>query len=152
MPQITHVKKAQQRYAQVPVLNDDGTPKESPVFRKDGSPKLTKQGRPITMRVTVADKSQPLPPHTCGACGQPIEVGTAYKHVSIKSGPYGGRTLYRHEGCPTWRPSELTTSKMAGVYAAQEMAEDQIDGCETVDDLQALAADVASQVRDVAEE
>ena len=34
MARITHVKKAQQRYKTVPVMNDDGTQKQVPVMTR----------------------------------------------------------------------------------------------------------------------
>jgi|KBSMisStaDraftv2_1062788.scaffolds.fasta_scaffold44499_6 DNA-directed RNA polymerase subunit M/transcription elongation factor TFIIS len=152
MARINTVKSAQQRYRTVPVLDEAGQPKSTPVLRKDGTPKTTKTGRAITRRVTVADKTQPLPNHTCGKCGVEIEVGHPYRWVQIKSGPYGGRTMYRCMSCPSWRQSELTSSKMAGIYAAQEHLSDIIDSLETVDDLTDAAQTFADAVREVGEE
>jgi hypothetical protein len=153
MARINYVKKAQQRYRMVPVLNEDGTQKVVPVISKrTGEQKANKHGRPTVQRITVADTNQPLPMPTCGKCGITIEVGHAYKWVKVKSGPFGGRTMYRCQACPTWRESELTSSKMAGVYAAQEHLGDSISGCESVDDLSVLADDVARMIREVSEE
>lgn len=152
MARINHVKKAQVRYESKPVLNDDGTPKVTPVLRKDGTPKKTKKGKEIVMRVTVDDKTKPKPNLRCGACGKDIEPGTPYKWVKTKSGPYGGSKMNRHEGCPTWKPSELTSSKMAGVYAAQEECDEQIGSCEDVSSLEELRDSIAEQIRGVAEE
>ena len=152
MARITTVKSAQQRYRTVPVLDEAGKPKVSPVLRKDGTPKTTKHGTPITRRVTVADKNQPLPNHTCDKCGTEITVGSSYRWVQIKSGPYGGRTLIRCSVCPSWRQSELTSSKMSGIYAAQEHLSDVIDSLETVDDLTDAAQTFADAVREVGEE
>lgn len=152
MARIMHVKKAQQRYKTVPVLNEDGTPKSTPVLRKDGTPKRTKKGKEIVMRVTINDKTQPLPNLRCGACGKDIEPGQPYKWVKTKSGPYGGAKMNRHEGCPTWKPSELTSSKMSGIYAAQEECDEQVGSCESIEDLESLRDSLAEQIRGVAEE
>lgn len=159
MARVTRVKAAQQRYKMIPKTDPvSGEQVVVPVLTKrvddDGNriPKTTKHGKEVTRRVTVADRDQPLPMPTCGKCGTTIEVGAPYKHVTTKSGPYGGRTLYRCDACPTWRQSELSSSKMAGVYAAQEQAADQIADCDNEDALQELASDLASQIREVADE
>lgn len=148
MARIKYVAKAQQRYETVPVLDPDTG--EQKVITVN---KVTKRGRQVTRSLTVSDKSKPLPPYDCGFCHKPIEVGTPYKHVSIKSGPYGGHTLRRHQGCPSWKQSELTTSKMAGIYAAQESWQEFIDtDFDNEDDVRSALEDVASQIREVAEE
>lgn len=153
MARVNYVKKAQQRFKTVPVLDDGGLPQMTPVMdKRTGTQKTDKRGKPVFMRVTVADKDQPLPNHTCGKCGVEIRVGDSYKHVTVKSGPYGGRTMYRCHACPSWRQSELTTSKMAGVYAAQEHLDDTIDNVDTADDLRGLASDVAEMIREVSNE
>ena len=133
MARITHVKKAAQRYEMVPVLDDEGNPVRTPVMKGD-TQKTTKAGRPVFMTKTVADKTKPLPPLTCEACQKPIEVGTPYKWVKPKSGPYGGRKRNRHEACPGWRPSDLTGSPaLSTLYAAQEAAQDAISDWDEVD-------------------
>lgn len=121
MARITYVKKAQQRFATVPVIDPKtGKQKQTPVMttkevrQEDGTyakvqvQKTTKRGLPVFMKVTEADKSQPLPNRTCGKCGREIEVGQPCKHISPKSGPYGGRTLFRCDGCPNWHVWEQT--------------------------------------------
>ncbi len=152
MARIHHVKKAQQRYRTVPVLDEAGQPKVTTVLRKDGTPKTTKRGREVTRRVTVADKSQPLPNLTCGKCGVEIKPGDPYKWVKTKSGPYGGSTKYRCSTCPSWRPSELSSSKMAGIYAAQEHLADVLFNAEDESELADLATEFAEAVKEVAEE
>lgn len=153
MARVTHVKKAQQRYATKPVLDEDGNQKVVAVLRKDGTPKTTKHGREITRRVTVADKARPLANLKCEKCGKEIAVGDPYKHISPKSGPYGGRQRNRCEACPMWRPSETTGSAaLAEVYGAQEAASDAIsewDG--NTDDLRSILDDAAEGLRSGAE-
>ena len=51
-----------------------------------------------------------------------------------------------------FRQSELTTSKMSEVYAAQEDASDEIPEATCVEDLRAIAANYAERVREVAQE
>jgi hypothetical protein len=153
MARVTYVKKAQQRYRTVPVIDPEtGEQATTPVLRKDGTPKTTKAGRPIVQRRTVADKAQPLPMPRCGKCGAEIAVGAPYKHVSPKSGPYGGRTLYRCGTCPSWRPSELTSSSIkASVYAAQEQYEDA-GPFDSIDAIKDALSGVADGYREAAEQ
>jgi hypothetical protein len=150
MAKINYVKQAQQRYTMVPVLNEDGTPKQTPVM-KNGLQRKTKHGRPVFRAVTVEDRTRPLPNRKCEKCSAEITVGSPYKWVKVKR-TYGGVTHVRCMSCPTWKPSELSTSKMAGVYAAQENLDDAIGSAETLDDLQTLAQDTAEAIREVAQE
>lgn len=152
MARTTFVKKAQQRYATVPVLNEDGTPKRTPVMRKDGTQKTTKHGRPVFLTVTVADKTKPLPMPTCGKCGKTIEVGQPYKHISPKSGPYGGRTLYRCADCPNWNVWEYSYSLSARTAQIAHDFWGEIDNAETEDDVTGALENAAQAVRDLAEE
>jgi len=59
----------------------------------------------------------------CESCRKPIEVGQPYKAVKKRYGP----RRVRHEACPTWKPSELSGSKMAEVMAVQEAYEPPYD-------------------------
>jgi DNA-directed RNA polymerase subunit M/transcription elongation factor TFIIS len=152
MARIHTVQKAQARYERVPKLDAHGNPVVTPVLRKDGTQKTTKTGKPVVVNVTVDDKTKPKPNRTCGKCGKEIEPGMPYRWVQPKSGPYGGTKRYRCMECPTWRESELTTSKMAGVYAAQEQVDDELYTCEEMGDLESLRDDVADQVEAVADE
>ena len=59
--------------------------------------------------------------YDCGKCGKPIELGTSFYIVSLKTSPYSSHTMRRHVECGTFKPSELTGSPhRAAVYAAQE--------------------------------
>lgn len=152
MARITHVKRARQRYETVPVLDDQGEQVIIPVTNKDGSPKTDKHGRQITIRKTTEDLTKPLPPRTCEHCGEPIEVGTPYKHVTPRSGPYGGQQRNRHETCPTWQIWELSNSWSA--RAAQ--AVDGFDGAYFTDEATGPddidTSEVADAIRELAEE
>jgi len=156
MARITHVKRTQQRYKTVPVIDPEtGEPKRTPVMRKDGTQKKTRDkpgrpGRPVFMTVTVADKTQPLPLYTCDACREPIEIGTPMKHISPKSGPYGGRKLTRHESCPTWRIWEYSSSWSARI--AQAVDGFDIETAESTDDVQSALDDVAAAIKELADE
>ena len=163
MARVTHVKKAQQRYQTVPVLDENGEPKRTPVMRTRKvwnelkeeyevvtEQKKTKAGRPVFMTVTKEDRTQPKPLYRCDSCGKDIEVGTPYKHMSPKSGPYGGRKLTRHEDCPTWQIWEYSSSWSARI--AQATADFSIEDAETPEDVQSALDDVASAIRELAEE
>ncbi len=152
MARVHYVKKAQARYERVPLLDDQGQPVLTPVMRRDGTQKTTRKGKPVFVRPTVNDLSRPKPNLECGKCGVEIAPGDPYKWVQPKSSVYGGSKRYRCTACPTWRPSELTSSKMAGVYAAQEQCDDQVYGCEDVDALEALRDDLADQIEQVGDE
>ena len=137
MPRIHHVKSARRRYKMVPKLDANGDPVRTPVLRRDGTQKATRKGKPVFRTATVQDRSQPLDPERCGKCGTTIEPGDPYKWTEIKM-QYGGRRLVRCSTCPTWRPSELSTSKMAGIYAAQEavreVAEEYRESAQAIED------------------
>lgn len=156
MARITYVKKAQQRYEQKPVIDPaTGEQKRTPVISKrTGEQKVSKRG-PQFLRVTEDDKSKPLPLFTCGYCSKPIEIGTPYKHISPKSGPYGGATLRRHAECPTWnvwdyssslsaRTAQISHEGMVAVTAAIEAREPS--------DVEAALSQIADEIRSLAEE
>jgi hypothetical protein len=103
-------------------------------------------------RVTSVAKAQKSP-GKCGKCGKEIKAGEQYKWWAFR---YGGKHV-RCATCPMPRPSELTQSKMSGVYAAQENAQDAIyafrDGShDTADDLTSALESAAEDIRSVAEE
>lgn len=161
MARVTYVKRAQQRYETKPVIDPaTGKQKVVPVLRKDGSPKMTKSkagrpGRPVVMRVTEADKSRPKPNYHCEKCGTEITVGSPYKWIKPKSGPYGGRMRVRCMTCPNWRPSETTSSAALSVlYGAQEAADDALgdwDANDGADALREILTNLAEGVREAAE-
>lgn len=160
MPRVTHVKKAQQRYHTVPVLDENGQPKTTPVMR-NGQQRTTKRGKPIVMRVTVEDRTRPKPMPKCDASpcrvaadrdgDRTIRVGDAYKHISPKSGPYGGRTLYRHGACPTWQVWEYSSSTSARLAQLDFEARAELDE-DDADSVRAALETAASLARDLASE
>jgi hypothetical protein len=159
MARTTHVKKAQQRYETVVVLDDEGNPKRTPVMKsvKDYDTgevkqvqKTTKKGKPVFMTVTVADKSKPKPPETCTACHQPIEIGTPYKHITPKSGPYGGRRMARHEGCPGWQVWDYSSSLSAQLARISYDFNGAIDSAEGPDDVQSALDDAGASIEEIA--
>lgn len=155
MARVTFVKKAQQRYETVPVLDADGNQVQVPVLRKDGTPKMTRSkpnrpGRPILMKLTRSDKSNPKPLLCCDFCKKDIEIGTPYKHITPKSGPYGGRQRNRHHACPNWNVWEYSSSLSARI--AQIIDGFDISGCDSPDEVTEMLSGVADEVRNLGEE
>lgn len=152
MPTITHVAKAQQRYETKPVLNEDGEQIMTAVFDKNKIAKVTKSGRQVFMARTERDLTKPLPNHVCTACGKEILPGTPYKHMSPKSGPYGGRFLARHESCPDWQVWEYSNSLSARISQAIHDWETAAENVSDVSDAESARDDFAAAIRELAEE
>lgn len=155
MPRITRVKKAQQRFRMVPVIKD-GAPVTVPVTKRDGSPKLKKNGTAITRRLTVADPTQPLPNRTCGKCHQEIKVGDPYLWWANRSpGMRGGMKRYRCAK-PECYPKPWETEgnpKRAALMQAEAEAEQALSAeFSDAADLESIMSDFASTVRDIAQE
>lgn len=101
-------------------------------------------------RVTTVQKS--MKAQVCGRCHTELPKGSAYRHATPG---FRGTKLIRCLGPDCrFRQSELTTSKMAEVYAAQEDAFDNIDTWDGVDtdELESILQDAADRARDVAQE
>ena len=165
MARTTHVRKAQQRYETVVVLDDEGNPVRTPVMKTvrvhsdaTASPeirqvqKTTKKGKPVFMTKTVADKTKPLPPETCTACQKTIEVGTPYKWIQPKSGPYGGRRMARHEGCPSWQVWDYSSSLSAQLARISHDFNEAVDSAESPDDVQSALDEAAASVEEIVEQ
>jgi hypothetical protein len=151
MASVTHVKRAQQRYEMVPVIDPEtGEQKVTVVTEYDGTPKLTKRGDRITMRHTVADKTKPLPNEICDKCGVEIKPGDGYKWIQPKSGPFGGRRMVRCATCPAWHRWEYSSSLDARI---EELV---YNACaskfDSVDDVEQILNDAAEAVRELASE
>lgn len=86
---------------------------------------------------------------TCGRCGTEIKAGDAYVWIKFRHG--GKRTRCADPKC-RFRASDLTQSKMASVYAAQESIEDNLGDCETIEDVKNLCEEVTTTIREVGEE
>lgn len=151
MARTTYVKRAQQRYATVPVTNEDGTPKRVPVMRKDGTQKTTKRGQLVFMTVTRQDKSQPLPNRKCEKCGAEIEPGQPYKYIDIRT-TYGGYTRYRCGTCPAWQRWEVSNSLSAQLERVSNDFSAAINGVEDPEDVRTALAEAAEAVREIAQE
>jgi hypothetical protein len=99
-------------------------------------------------RVKTKTKSARGKAYTCCKCGQAITAGEQYHSWSFR---YGG-TYRQHaaHGRPT--RGQLTQSKLAAVYDAQDAASETIAGASDADDIAQALRDVAEQAREVAEE
>lgn len=152
MPRVTHVKRAQQRYHTKPVIDPEtGAQKRTPMMRRDGTQKMSKRG-PVFLRLTERDLSRPKPLLTCDHCHKDIEIGTPYKWIAPKSGPYGGRKLNRHAGCPTWNPWEYSNSLDARISQIQSAFAEKFAQVEDPEALNDALSNAAEMARELAEE
>lgn len=115
-----------------------------------------------TTTVKKAQKDQ----GKCEKCGCEIKAGDGYKWVAPRAGKFArGVKRKRCLSCPQWTPSELTSSKMAAIMAAQETfdLDEPAFAAATVEELtteaeqwkeeaDSLCSDFAETVRGVAEE
>jgi hypothetical protein len=152
MPTITRVKAAQQRYETVPVLDAQGEPVRIALTNQDGSPKTDKRGNQVFITRTVPDKTKPKPAEDCDKCAKTIEVGSPYKHMSPKSGPYGGRRLVRCEACPDWQVWEYSSSLSARLSEISYYFWENLAEVTNADDVTDALANAAQAVTDIAEE
>lgn len=154
MARVTFVKSTQRRYEMVAVIDDStGQPKRTPVMNRDGVQKTDKRGNKVFMRVTVADKTKPLPDLQCESCGETIPVGAPHKHVTPKSGPYGGRKRVRCATCPTWQVWDLSNSLSAQLARISHEAQEEFNaGVDSADDVQSILNTAAESIREIAEQ
>lgn len=91
----------------------------------------------------------------CESCGKPIPAGTPYKWVKPRPHPGAvGHKRKRHQTCPDWRSSELTSSPaLSELYGAQESASDALAQWdrEDKDALVGILNDLAEGVRSAGE-
>lgn len=102
-------------------------------------------------RVNSAMKNRAGKKIKCGRCGKEIKPGDKYFYFTFR---YGGKHIRCAEHYP--RPSELTQSKMSGVYAAVEGVEDTIAevraGKSNIEDLAGALESAADDVDSVKDE
>lgn len=151
MARVTHVKAAQQRFQTVPVIDPiTGEQKRTPVMQ-NGVQKQSKRG-PVFLSVSEPDLTKPLPNYTCDGCGKEILVGQPYKHVTPKSGPYGGRKRTRCGTCPAWQVWELSQSLSARTAEIMHNAHEAFGEPETTEAVTEVLSNVADEIRSLAEE
>jgi hypothetical protein len=95
----------------------------------------------VTVRRAQKDQGK------CETCDTPLPAGVGYKHYSVG---FRGFKRRRCLSCPDPKPSERESSKIAGVYAAQEAVD--VGTITTVEDAQAVLQEFAEAVREVAQE
>lgn len=164
MARVTYVKKAQQRYETKPVIDPaTGEQKKTPVMKKAKDyetgetvevQKKTKHGKPVFMKVTEPDKSRPKPNlhcdyPNCDFEAREIKPGQAYKHITPKSGPYGGTQKNRHAEHPSWKIWEYSFSRAAQVAQTQDSMHDTLEAFEFTshDDFDSLRDGLASEAQ-----
>lgn len=93
----------------------------------------------------------------CDKCGKNIDKGTTYQWAQVG---WGGRKIARCMSCEI-RRSEITTSKLQGVYASTENAEDALNALNTgsaevrdglVEEIESILSECADGWREVASE
>lgn len=141
MARITYVKRAQQRYKMVPVV--DAT---TGAAVRVGVDRATKSGRAVTRAVTERDYSQPLPMPKCDKCTNTIEVGMPYKWIE----PHGRGQMTRCMTCPNWHEWEYSNSTSARIGQIQYEAD--FEGCESEEDFKGVLESAATSARELAEE
>jgi hypothetical protein len=159
MPRVTHVKKARQRYAMVPVIDPEtGQPKRS-VVTKNGEPRTDKRGNVVTMAVTVQDRTRPLPNLRCDfpGCdidGGEIRVGEPYQFITVRPGGRGSVQKSRHAAHRGWHYWEYSSSVRAEAARLQHDMGGEIDGFEFTaeEDFESLKASLVEQAQAFADE
>jgi hypothetical protein len=111
----------------------------------------------VFLRVTKADKTRPLPNLRCDfpGCtheGREIKPGQSYKHISPKSGPYGGRQLNRHAEHPSWNVWDYSSSINAQAQRIAHDAMEQVSGVESTEDVESILSSAADEIRELAEQ
>jgi hypothetical protein len=151
---VHYVKAARQRFAKVAKVDEEGKQVVTPVTRKSGAPRTAKSGRQVVRRIKVADKSKPLPNDKCGKCGDEILPGMPYRWWTV-----GFRSSYVSRRCmkSTCSPkqSELESSQLSELWAAQEDAEDALNAMDTVrsvTDAEDAVQDILNNVAEVADD
>lgn len=82
---------------------------------------------------------------TCESCREPINAGMAYKYVAPRYGP----KRKRHQDCPYWKQSELTSGKIATAYAAQEDAHEALESVSWPDEDEDPVSTVESDIQEI---
>lgn len=155
MARITRVKKAQQRYATKPVLDENGQQVRTPVMR-NGVQIVTKRG-PKFLRVVEKDLTKPLPNLRCDYPGCSIDggeilPGTAYMWIKPKSGPYGGHQKNRHSAHPAWQVWDYSSSLSAQIARIEHDATEAVSAADSEDDVTSALESAAEAIRELAEQ
>jgi len=87
----------------------------------------------------------------CGRCRKPIAIGDPYKWYKV-----GFRSRLKRVRClqPSCAPrlSELESSRISEIYAAQEEAESMIEGAETIEEINEAISVVQDAIEELADE
>lgn len=100
------------------------------------------------MRVHYVGKARAArTPRRCISCGHEVQPGESYKRAEPRYGPV---LIWCHSCSP--RPSQMTSSKLSAVYAAQEDFASEIGSLDNATDIEAALATVAEAAEEVAQE
>jgi hypothetical protein len=95
-------------------------------------------------------EQQPL--RTCEQCGKDIQIGSAYKHISIKTGPYSSQRRYRCGDCPTWQIWEYSNSLSARLAQIDHNLRNAVADVEDKDAAESAFSEAADAIRELADE
>lgn len=141
MARINFVKKAQQRYRMIPVIDPaTGEQKQTETSHKN------KHGQSVMLGITEPDKSQPTPNDKCESCDTEIIPGMPYRWVQPKNG--GRRT--RCADCPSWQPWDLSSALWARIAQIQDGFD--ISDVQTPDEVSEALSEMADEIRSLADE
>jgi len=99
-------------------------------------------------------KKSQKPNTPCEKCGVELPKGSAYRYFYVGYRSNAKRVRCAKPEC-TPRPSELESSKLAEVYAAQEDAQDQLDRLDiasTKEEITEIVSNFGDRVQEVADE
>lgn len=105
----------------------------------------------MSVQKVTTVKAARKPPGKCGGCGKDLGVGDGYLWWTM-----GFRSSHRKIRCLAAAcyplPSQRETSKAAGILAAQEAFTANLEGLESVDDVEAAVQEVADVIAEVRDE
>lgn len=150
------VDHARQVYEKVAKTDAEGNRVTVPVTSKrTGAQKFGRGGRPMVRRVTVHDRSKPLPMPKCGKCGDEIKVGGPYRWFTVGFRSHAKRIRCMKPAC-TPKMSERESSNLSTIMAAQEDASEQLNALDAAtvetDDVETIVQGVGETVKEVADE
>ena len=99
-------------------------------------------------RINVVKKSR-KDQGQCGRCGDPLPKGSAYRWAKPRRGGKMRRCMKSECG---FRPSDLSSSKMAAIWDVQPEVVNAIEQAESVEDVKAALEPLVEVAREVSEQ
>lgn len=92
------------------------------------------------------------PLRQCEQCSKEITVGSAYKHISIKTGPRSALTRYRCADCPDWQIWDYSSSLQARIAQIDYQARQDMAAVEDIPSVENVLSETGDAIRDLADE